>query len=130
MYKKLQPEIISSFYNQVSNGSVKKIQFEPYYSWIEFDKLESLKDARGDEQKQVESEWRTFVSKTLETAESQIDFTNSDGVMIIFDPNSSYLRQSYAILMNLQSTEKDIKCCYVRAFICSSRPQISLSGNS
>lgn len=97
LYKKLQPEIVSSFYNQVSNGSVKKIQFEPYYSWIEFDKLESLKDARGDEQKQIESEWRTFVSKTLETAKSQIDFTNSDGVMIIFDPNSSYLRQSYAI---------------------------------
>lgn len=97
LYKKLQPEIVSSFYNQVSNGSVQKIQFEPYYSWIEFDKLESLKDAAGDEIKLVEAEWRTFVSKTLETAESQIDFTNSDGVMIILDPNSSYLRLGYAM---------------------------------
>ena len=97
LYKKLQPEIVSSFYNQVSNGSIQKIQFEPYYSWIEFDKLESLKDAAGDEIKLVESEWRTFVSKTLETAESQIDFTNSDGVMIILDPNSSYLRLGYAM---------------------------------
>ena len=97
LYKKLQPEIVSSFYNQVSNGSIQKIQFEPYYSWIEFDKLESLKDAAGDEIKLVEAEWRTFVSKTLETAESQIDFTNSDGVMIILDPNSSYLRLGYAM---------------------------------
>ena len=97
LYKKLQPEIVSSFYNQVSNGSVQKIQFEPYYSWIEFDKLESLKDAAGDEIKLVESEWRTFVSKTLETVESQIDFTNTDGVMIILDPNSSYLRLGYAM---------------------------------
>ena len=97
LYKKLQPEIVSSFYNQVSNGSIQKIQFEPYYSWIEFDKLESLKDAAGDEIKLVESEWRTFVSKTLETVESQIDFTNSDGVMIILDPNSSYLRLGYAM---------------------------------
>ena len=97
LYKKLQPEIVSSFYNQVSNGSVQKIQFEPYYSWIEFDKLESIKDAAGDEIKLVEAEWRTFVSKTLETAESQIDFTNSDGVMIILDPNSSFLRLGYAM---------------------------------
>lgn len=97
LYKKLQPEIVSSFYNQVSNGSIQKIQFEPYYSWIEFDKLESLKDAAGDEIKLVESEWRTFVSKTLETVESQIDFTNTDGVMIILDPNSSYLRLGYAM---------------------------------
>ena len=97
LYKKLQPEIVSSFYNQVSNGSVQKIQFEPYYSWIEFDKLESLKDAAGDEIKLVESERRTFVSKTLETVESQIDFSNSDGVMIILDPNSSYLRLGYAM---------------------------------
>ena len=97
LYKKLQPEIVSSFYNQVSNGSVQKIQFEPYWPWIEFDKLESLKDAAGDEIKLVESEWRTFVSKTLETVESQIDFTNSDGVMIILDPNSSYLRLGYAM---------------------------------
>ena len=97
LYSKLQPEIVSSFYNQVSNGSVQKIQFEPYYSWIEFDKLESLKDAAGDEIKLVEAEWRTFVSKTLETADSQIDFTNSDGVMIILDPNSSYLRLGYAM---------------------------------
>ncbi len=97
LYKKLQPEIISSFYNQVSNGSVQKIQFEPYYSWIEFDKLESLKDAAGDEIKLVEAEWRTFVSKTLETAEPQIDFTKSDGVMIILDPNSSYLRLGYGL---------------------------------
>ena len=97
LYKKLQPEIVSSFYNQVSNGSVKNIQFEPYYSWIEFDKLESLKDAAGDEIKLVEAEWRTFVSKTLETAEPQIDFTKSDGVMIILDPNSSYLRLGYGL---------------------------------
>ena len=97
LYKKLQPEIVSSFYNQVSNGSIQKVQFEPYYSWIEFDKLESLKDAAGDEIKLVESEWRTFVSKTLETVESQIDFTNTDGVMIILDPNSSYLRLGYAM---------------------------------
>jgi len=97
LYKKLQPEIVSSFYNQVSNGSVQKIQFEPYYSWIEFDKLESLKDAAGDEIKLVEAEWRTFVSKTLETAEPQIDFTKSDGVMIILDPNSSYLRIAYGL---------------------------------
>ena len=97
LYKKLQPEIVSSFYNQVSNGSVKNIQFEPYYSWIEFDKLESLQDAAGDEIKRVESEWRTFVSKTLETADSQIDFTKSDGVIIILDPNSSYLRIAYAL---------------------------------
>jgi M6 family metalloprotease-like protein len=97
LYKKLQPEIVSSFYNQVSNGSVKNIQFEPYYSWIEFDKLESLKDAAGDEIKLVEAEWRTFISKTLETADSQIDFTKSDGVIIILDPNSSYLRLGYAI---------------------------------
>jgi len=97
LYKKLQPEIVSSFYNQVSNGSVKNIQFEPYYSWIEFDKLESLQDARGTDQSRVESEWRTFVSKTLETADSQIDFTKSDGVIIILDPNSSYLSQSYAL---------------------------------
>lgn len=97
LYKKLQPEIVSSFYNQVSNGSVQKIQFEPYYSWIEFDKLESLKDAAGDEIKLVEAEWRNFVSKTLATAESQIDFTNSDGVMIILDPNSSYLRLGYGL---------------------------------
>lgn len=97
LYKKLQPEIVSSFYNQVSNGSVQKIQFEPYYSWIEFDKLESLKDAAGDEIKLVEAEWRTFVSKTLETAEPQIDFTKSDGVMIILDPNSSYLRLAYGL---------------------------------
>jgi len=97
LYKKLQPEIVSSFYNQVSNGSVQKIQFEPYYSWIEFDKLESLKDAAGDEIKLVEAEWRTFISKTLETADSQIDFTKSDGVIIILDPNSSYLSQSYAL---------------------------------
>lgn len=97
LYKKLQPEIVSSFYNQVSNGSVKNIQFEPYYSWIEFDKLESLQDARGDEISRVESEWRTFVSKTLEKAESQIDFTKSDGVIIILDPNSSYLRLAYAL---------------------------------
>ena len=97
LYKKLQPEIVSSFYNQVSNGSVQKIQFEPYYSWIEFDKLESLQDARGTDQSRVESEWRTFVSKTLETADSQIDFTKSDGVIIILDPNSSYLSQSYAL---------------------------------
>ena len=97
LYSKLQPEIVSSFYNQVSNGSVQKIQFEPYYSWIEFDKLESLKDAAGDEIKLVEAEWRNFVSKTLATAESQIDFTNSDGVMIILDPNSSYLRLGYGL---------------------------------
>jgi M6 family metalloprotease-like protein len=97
LYKKLKPEIVSSFYNQVSNGSVKNIQFEPYYSWIEFDKLESLQDAAGDEIKRVESEWRTFVSKTLETADSQIDFTKSDGVIIILDPNSSYLRIAYAL---------------------------------
>jgi len=97
LYKKLQPEIVSSFYNQVSNGSVKNIQFEPYYSWIEFDKLESLQDARGTDQSRVESEWRTFVSKTLETADSQIDFAKSDGVIIILDPNSSYLSQSYAL---------------------------------
>ena len=97
LYKKLKPEIVSSFYNQVSNDSVNKIQFEPYYSWIEFDKLESLQDAAGDEIKRVESEWRTFVSKTLETVESQIDFTNTDGVMIILDPNSSYLRLGYAM---------------------------------
>jgi M6 family metalloprotease-like protein len=97
LYKKLQPGIVSSFYNQVSNGSVKNIQFEPYYSWIEFDKLESLKDAAGDEIKLVEAEWRTFISKTLETADSQIDFTKSDGVIIILDPNSSYLRLGYAI---------------------------------
>jgi M6 family metalloprotease-like protein len=97
LYKKLQPEIVSSFYNQVSNGSVKNIQFEPYYSWIEFDKLESLKDAAGDEIKLVEAEWRTFISKTLETADSQIDFTKSDGVIIILDPNSSYLRIAYAL---------------------------------
>jgi M6 family metalloprotease-like protein len=97
LYKKLQPEIVSSFYNQVSNGSVKNIQFEPYYSWIEFDKLESLQDARGTDQSRVESEWRTFVSKTLETADSQIDFTKSDGVIIILDPNSSYLSQAYAL---------------------------------
>ena len=97
LYKKLQPEIVSSFYNQVSNGSVQKIQFEPYYSWIEFDKLESLKDAAGDEIKLVEAEWRTFISKTLETADSQIDFTKSDGVMIILDPNSSYLRLGYGL---------------------------------
>ncbi len=97
LYKKLQPEIVSSFYNQVSNGSIQKIQFEPYYSWIEFDKLESLKDAAGDEIKLVEAEWRTFVSKTLETAEPQIDFTKSDGVMIILDPNSSYLRLGYGL---------------------------------
>ena len=97
LYKKLQPEIVSSFYNQVSNGSVSNIQFEPYYSWIEFDKLESLQDARGTDQSRVESEWRTFVSKTLETADSQIDFTKSDGVIIILDPNSSYLSQSYAL---------------------------------
>jgi len=97
LYKKLKPEIVSSFYNQVSNGFVKNIQFEPYYSWIEFDKLESLQDAAGDEIKRVESEWRTFVSKTLETADSQIDFTKSDGVIIILDPNSSYLRIAYAL---------------------------------
>jgi M6 family metalloprotease-like protein len=97
LYKKLQPEIVSSFYNQVSNGSVQKIQFEPHYSWIEFDKLESLKDAAGDEIKLVEAEWRTFVSKTLETADSQIDFTKSDGVIIILDPNSSYLRLGYGL---------------------------------
>jgi M6 family metalloprotease-like protein len=97
LYKKLQPEIVSSFYNQVSNGSVQKIEFEPYYTWIEFDKLESLKDAAGDEIKLVEAEWRTFISKTLETADSQIDFTKSDGVIIILDPNSSYLRLGYAI---------------------------------
>jgi M6 family metalloprotease-like protein len=97
LYKKLKPEIVSSFYNQVSNGSVKNIQFEPYYSWIEYDKLESLQDAAGDEIKRVESEWRTFVSKTLETADSQIDFTKSDGVIIILDPNSSYLRIAYAL---------------------------------
>lgn len=93
LYKKLQPEIVSSFYNQVSNGSVQKIQFEPYYSWIEFDNLESLKDALGDELK----EWRIFVSKTLESAYSQIDFSKSDGVIIILDPNSSYLRLGYAL---------------------------------
>jgi M6 family metalloprotease-like protein len=97
LYKKLQPEIVSSFYNQVSNGSVKNIQFEPYYSWIEFDKLESLQDARGTDQSRVESEWRTFVSKTLETADSQIDFAKSDGVIIILDPNSSYLSQADAL---------------------------------
>ena len=97
LYKKLQPEVVSSFYNQVSNDSVTKIQFEPHYSWIEFDKLESLQDAAGDEIKRVESEWRTFVSKTLETADSQIDFTKSDGVIIILDPNSSYLRIAYAL---------------------------------
>jgi M6 family metalloprotease-like protein len=97
LYKNLQPEIVSSFYNQVSNGSVKNIQFEPYYSWIEFDKLESLQDARGTDQSRVESEWRTFVSKTLETADSQIDFAKSDGVIIILDPNSSYLSQAYAL---------------------------------
>jgi M6 family metalloprotease-like protein len=97
LYKKLQPEIVSSFYNQVSDGSVKNIQFEPYYSWIEFDKLESLQDARGTDQSRVESEWRTFVSKTLETADSQIDFAKSDGVIIILDPNSSYLSQAYAL---------------------------------
>jgi M6 family metalloprotease-like protein len=97
LYKKLQPEIVSSFYNQVSNGSVKNIQFEPYYSWIEFDKLESLQDARGTDQSRVESEWRTFVSKTLETADSQIDCAKSDGVIIILDPNSSYLSQAYAL---------------------------------
>jgi len=97
LYKKLQPEIVSSFYNQVSNGSVKNIQFEPYYSWIEFDKLESLQDARGTDLSRVESEWRTFVSKTLETADSKIDFAKSDGVIIILDPNSSYLSQSYAL---------------------------------
>jgi M6 family metalloprotease-like protein len=97
LYKQLQPEIVSSFYNQVSNGSVKNIQFEPYYSWIEFDKLESLQDARGTDQSRVESEWRTFVSKTLETADSQIDFAKSDGVIIILDPNSSYLSQAYAL---------------------------------
>ena len=97
LYKKLQPEIVSSFYNQVSNDSVNKIHFEPYYSWIEFDKLESIQDAAGDEISQVESEWRTFISKTLETADSQIDFTKSDGVIIILDPNSSYLRLGYAI---------------------------------
>ena len=65
LYKKLQPEIVSSFYNQVSNGSIQKIQFEPYYSWIEFDKLESLKDAAGDEIKKVESEWRHFLDHYL-----------------------------------------------------------------
>ena len=97
LYKKLQPEIVSSFYNQVSNGSIQKIQFEPYYSWIEFDKLESLKDAAGDEIKLVEAEWRNFVSKTLENADSQIDFSKSDGVIIILDPNSSYLRIAYAL---------------------------------
>ena len=97
LYKKLQPEIVSSFYNQVSDGSVKNIQFEPYYSWIEFDKLESLQDARGTDQSRVESEWRTFVSKTLETADSQIDFAKSDGVIIILDPNSSFLSQAYAL---------------------------------
>jgi len=97
LYKKLQPEIVSSFYNQVSNGSVKNIQFEPYYSWIEFDKLESLQDAAGADISRVESEWRTFVSKTLETADSQIDFAKSDGVIIILDPNSSYLRLGYGL---------------------------------
>lgn len=97
LYKKLQPEIVSSFYNQVSNGSVKNIQFEPYYSWIEFDKLESLQDALGADTSRVESDWRTFVSKTLEKAELQIDFTKSDGVIIILDPNSSYLRLAYAL---------------------------------
>jgi M6 family metalloprotease-like protein len=97
LYKKLQPEVISSFYNQVSNDSVKKIQFEPHYSWIEFDKLESLQDAAGADISRVESEWRTFVSKTLETADSQIDFTKSDGVIIILDPNSSYLRLGYGL---------------------------------
>lgn len=97
LYKKLQPEIVSSFYNQVSNDYVNKIHFEPYYSWIEFDKLESLQDAVGTEISRVESERRTFISKTLETADSQIDFTNSDGVLIILDPNSSYLRLGYAI---------------------------------
>ena len=97
LYKKLQPEIVSSFYNQVSNGSVQKIQFEPYYSWIEFDKLESLQDAAGAEISRVESEWRTFVSKTLENADSQIDFSKSDGVIIILDPNSSYLRLGYGL---------------------------------
>lgn len=97
LYKKLQPEIVSSFYNQVSNGSVKNIQFEPYYSWIEFDKLESLQDALGADTSRVESDWHTFVSKTLEKAESQIDFTKSDGVIIILDPNSSYLRLAYAL---------------------------------
>ena len=97
LYKKLQPEIVSSFYNQVSNGSIQKIQFEPYYSWIEFDKLESLKDAAGDEIKLVEAEWRNFVSKTLENADSQIDFSKSDGVIIILDPNSSYLRLGYGL---------------------------------
>jgi M6 family metalloprotease-like protein len=97
LYKKLQPEIVSSFYNQVSNDSVKKIQFEPHYSWIEFDKLESLQDAAGADISRVESEWRTFVSKTLETADSQIDFAKSDGVIIILDPNSSYLRLGYGL---------------------------------
>jgi M6 family metalloprotease-like protein len=97
LYKKLQPEVVSSFYNQVSNDSVNKIQFEPYYSWIEFDKLESLQDAAGADISRVESEWRTFVSKTLETADSQIDFTKSDGVIIILDPNSSYLRLGYGL---------------------------------
>jgi len=97
LYKKLQPEVVSSFYNQVSNDSVAKIQFEPHYSWIEFDKLESLQDAAGADISRVESEWRTFVSKTLETADSQIDFTKSDGVIIILDPNSSYLRLGYGL---------------------------------
>jgi M6 family metalloprotease-like protein len=97
LYKKLQPEIVSSFYNQVSNDSVNKIQFEPYYSWIEFDKLESLQDSAGADISRVESEWRTFVSKILETADSQIDFAKSDGVIIILDPNSSYLRLGYGL---------------------------------
>ena len=97
LYQKLQPEVVSSFYNQVSNDSVAKIQFEPHYSWIEFDKLESLQDAAGADISRVESEWRTFVSKTLETADSQIDFTKSDGVIIILDPNSSYLRLGYGL---------------------------------
>jgi M6 family metalloprotease-like protein len=124
LYKKLQPEIVSSFYNQVSNGSVKNIQFEPYYSWIEFDKLESLQDARGTDQSRVESEWRTFVSKTLETADSQIDFAKSDGVIIILDPNSSYLRLGYAITDEFTVDGKKISNVVMlgRAFVRVGRP--------
>ena len=119
LYKKLQPEIISSFYNQVSNDSVNKIQFEPYYSWIEFDKLESLQDAAGAEISRVESEWRTFVSKTLETADSQIDFTKSDGVIIILDPNSSYLRLGYGLTDEYTVDGKKISSVIIlgRAFV-------------
>jgi M6 family metalloprotease-like protein len=119
LYKKLQPEVVSSFYNQVSNDSVTKIQFEPHYSWIEFDKLESLQDAAGADISRVESEWRTFVSKTLETADSQIDFTKSDGVIIILDPNSSYLRLGYGLADEYTVDGKEISSVMIlgRAYV-------------